>query len=137
VLDPNTGEATPVRSYGHSIRDEQYRDPVLLTSTEKRLLGSDDADMVGVAAATDVRPGDRVAQRDLDKKATSGQPVTVTWTHSSPYQSKTHINYLDTEGNPREADVAKDAEIRVVDRARASLNVQELAQLRCGMRADQ
>lgn len=137
ILDPATGAATPGPKHGARLTPEQYREPVMLTDTEKRVLGGASQNLVAEVPASKIRAGDRVARRDLDKAAGSGEPVTVTSSHNSFHSPKARIDYRLEDRTTQSAEVPKDHQVRITDRARASLTVTELAQLRCGVSIDQ
>lgn len=131
AIDPATGEATPTERGGR-VKPEQVAAAVELTAAEKRILGSTNDKLVGTVEAADLRVGDQVPWRDLDNKATTGDPVRIMHHHSSPYQSKASVSYRDPEGNRQSTDLPKNREMRVTDRTVAALTMTELAQLRCG-----
>lgn len=132
VLDPATGAATPGPKGRATLSPDQFSEPVMLTDQEKKILGAPSPNMVGEVSAADIRPGDQVARRDLDKKAGSGEPVTVI--QARGIGSKAHISYREADGDRASTEIPSEAQVRVVDRARSALTVTELAQLHCGVR---
>ena len=127
ALDPATGRAVAIKSvYGKRLTPDQYSPAVMLDDAEKAKLGWHRGPKRVAAAA--LRPGDQVIGRDLIKDAATGEPVSIT-SVSSRYSRKAHIGYINAEGNQQGVEIKPDAEIRVLNRARAHLNIEEVTTL--------
>lgn len=134
VLDPHTGTATHGPGHRIELEPHQYQEPVMITDEDKRVLGAPNTFLVEETEALGVRAGDQVPLRDLDKKAGSGEPVTVL--KNFPIGSKTTISYKDLDGRQDSVEIPQKQQVRVQERARCALGVTELAKLRIGVSID-
>lgn len=128
ILNPDTGVARQYVRY-QRLEPHQHTDPLMLTAAEKLKLGAESPELIGTVEHHQLRPGDRVQWRDIDKTAHKAAAVTITEIWKHPYNGRTDLEFRHDDGTTGEVEIRGTAEVRLINRAKAFLPADELAAL--------